>query len=156
MQKANQKNDLSESEKWFNAWLTIETTYVIITTQIGCIQYSRKYRGVAQFGRALRSGRRSRVFESPHSDQTKKDLHCKSFFVCVCVRRTQHRYERSEYFIWQLAVNFIVRKADTKWCCLSANEVALPMKCAFGATKLPWRANGIGLIEYVDIIFFAM
>ena len=30
------------------------------------------YRGVAQFGRALRSGRRGRVFESRHLDQNRK------------------------------------------------------------------------------------
>ena len=30
----------------------------------------KSYRGVAQFGRALRSGRRGRVFESRHSDFT--------------------------------------------------------------------------------------
>ena len=33
------------------------------------IKYYNYYRDVAQFGRALRSGRRGRVFESRHPDQ---------------------------------------------------------------------------------------
>ncbi len=40
------------------------------------------YRGVAQFGRALRSGRRGRGFESRHLDQIKKSAN--QGFTVVC------------------------------------------------------------------------
>ena len=40
---------------------------------LGCLYYFKiSYRGVAQLGRALRSGRRGRKFKSCHLDQTRK------------------------------------------------------------------------------------
>lgn len=40
-----------------------------------------KYRNVVQPGRTLRSGRRSRRFESSHSDQIKKESACLALFL---------------------------------------------------------------------------
>ena len=42
-----------------------------------------KYRNVVQPGRTLRSGRRSRRFESSHSDQTKKRVGFAQLFFCL-------------------------------------------------------------------------
>ena len=43
------------------------------TTSRWLITNGSTFRGVAQFGRALGSGPRGRVFESPHSDQQSSD-----------------------------------------------------------------------------------
>ena len=43
------------------------------------------YRGVAQLGRALRSGRRSRKFESCHLDHKEKVPISGTFSLCLCV-----------------------------------------------------------------------
>ena len=40
-----------------------------------------RYRGVAQFGRALRSGRRGREFESRHLDHKKPIAESSRFFI---------------------------------------------------------------------------
>ena len=50
------------------------------------VQFYRLYRGVAQFGRALRSGRRGRVFESRHPDHKKQDGFCHPAFYFPCCR----------------------------------------------------------------------
>lgn len=42
-----------------------------------------KYRNVVQPGRTLRSGRRSRRFESSHSDQIKKESACLALFYLI-------------------------------------------------------------------------
>ena len=48
------------------------------------------FRGVAQFGSALRSGRRSRKFESCHLDQNKKTHRLESYSKGQFFRRIWH------------------------------------------------------------------
>ena len=48
-----------------------------------------KYRGVAQFGRALRSGRRSRRFESCHLDHKEGTALVAVFSLCLRVARKE-------------------------------------------------------------------
>ena len=60
-------------------WLTLRKSGGIIIYVV-----YRSYRDVAQFGRALRSGRRGRRFKSCHPDQNGKQiaLLCGLFFYC--------------------------------------------------------------------------
>ena len=48
-----------------------------LTSRAPCGIMASVRRGVAQFGRALRSGRRGRKFESCHLDQTKRRSDCR-------------------------------------------------------------------------------
>ena len=63
------------------------------------------YRGVAQFGRALRSGRRGRVFESRHPDHKNKARQSRALFLCFDV----HFDTRSSSPEWDAGQNLSVK-----------------------------------------------
>ena len=66
--------------------------------------------------------------------------------------RTQQRYEQSEYFVWQFAVNFIPL-ADTKRCyTYGVNDVMLRIN------DVSFRENDVALptvLHFVQTDYFA-
>ena len=55
----------------------------LLSSPVLFFAFTIKYRGVAQLGRALRSGRRSRKFESCHLDHKKRDRNAIPFLMVL-------------------------------------------------------------------------
>ena len=61
-----------------------------------------------------------------------------AFIFCVYVRKDITPLRAKQVLHLTACCQLHCPLADTKRCCLTANEVASPMKCAYGTTMLPF------------------
>ena len=92
--------------------LTLLVEVRVLYPQLNKIRFLILFRSVAQLGRALRSGRRGRVFESRHSDFQKKTVKL-------------HEMQLYGFFIIKISDSFFWRSLEYDYFGTTPSEVTL-------------------------------